>query len=258
MLGDLVSLVLAAKRGVDPSPVPVIESLKAELGGSSAADPRSAVPLAGLSCPSSTTSQAPFAAASAVPVRRWSRSGETATGPSSSQLEAPKPPPAPVVLEAKDLAKVYGEGSTAVRALDGASLEVRKGEIVAIMGPSGSGKSTMLHLLGALETPSAGQISLGGERYDGLDDAGPHADPPRPDRLRLSVLQPAAVADGRGERAPAGADRRRGRRRRALALARAPRRRRASRSARRTCPPSSQAASSSASRSPAPCFASPS
>ncbi|MDX6585607.1 MAG: putative transport system ATP-binding protein [Solirubrobacterales bacterium] len=90
------------------------------------------------------------------------------------ELEAAEPPkpPAPVVLAAKDLAKVYGEGSTAVHALDGASIEVRKGEIVAIMGPSGSGKSTMLHLLGALETPSAGQISLGGERYDGLDDAG--------------------------------------------------------------------------------------
>jgi putative ABC transport system ATP-binding protein len=84
----------------------------------------------------------------------------------------PSKPLAPVVLEADDLAKVYGEGSTEVRALDGASLEVRKGQIVAIMGPSGSGKSTMLHLLGALETPSAGRISLGGERYDGLDDAG--------------------------------------------------------------------------------------
>ena len=91
------------------------------------------------------------------------------------ELEAPAeplPPPKPVVLSAKDLAKLYGEGTTAVRALDGASIEVRKGEIVAIMGPSGSGKSTMLHLLGALETPTGGQISLGGERYDGLDDAG--------------------------------------------------------------------------------------
>ena len=76
------------------------------------------------------------------------------------------------VLLARELARVYGEGPTAVRALDGASLEVGRGEIVAIMGPSGSGKSTMLHLLGALETPSSGSISLGGERYDGLDDAG--------------------------------------------------------------------------------------
>jgi putative ABC transport system ATP-binding protein len=84
----------------------------------------------------------------------------------------PLPPPAPVVLEADDLAKVYGEGGAAVRALDGASLTVRKAEIVAIMGPSGSGKSTMLHLLGALETPTSGRITLGGERYDGLDDAG--------------------------------------------------------------------------------------
>jgi putative ABC transport system ATP-binding protein len=97
--------------------------------------------------------------------------GRNGDQPELEPAEPPKPL-AQVVLEASDLAKVYGEGSTAVRALDGASLEVRKGQIVAIMGPSGSGKSTMLHLLGALETPSAGRISLGGERYDGLDDAG--------------------------------------------------------------------------------------
>ena len=76
------------------------------------------------------------------------------------------------VLVARDLVKVFGEGGAAVRALDGASLEVAPGEVVAIMGPSGSGKSTMLHVLGALETPSAGEVSLGGERYDGLGDAG--------------------------------------------------------------------------------------
>ena len=90
----------------------------------------------------------------------------------AAALEAPKPPPAPPVLIARELTKVYGEGGAAVRALDGASIEVRRGEIVAIMGPSGSGKSTLLHLLGALETPTSGEISLGGERYDGLDDAG--------------------------------------------------------------------------------------
>jgi len=98
--------------------------------------------------------------------------GRNGDGPELEAPAEPPPPPKPIVLEAKDLAKVYGEGTTAVRALDGASIEVRKGEIVAIMGPSGSGKSTMLHLLGALETPTGGQIGLGGERYDGLDDAG--------------------------------------------------------------------------------------
>ncbi len=73
-------------------------------------------------------------------------------------------------LETRDLTKVYGEGETAVHALDGVSIEIALGEMVAIMGPSGSGKSTLLHLLGALDTPSSGQILLGGRRYDGLDD----------------------------------------------------------------------------------------
>ena len=79
---------------------------------------------------------------------------------------------AQAALEAHDLVKVFGEGDTAVRALDGVSLTVGRGEMVAIMGPSGSGKSTMLHLLGALETPTSGEIALAGERYDGLGDAG--------------------------------------------------------------------------------------
>jgi putative ABC transport system ATP-binding protein len=73
-------------------------------------------------------------------------------------------------LETRDLVKVFGEGETAVRALDGVSMRVEPGEMVAIMGPSGSGKSTLLHLLGALETPSEGEISLAGHRYDGLGD----------------------------------------------------------------------------------------
>jgi putative ABC transport system ATP-binding protein len=75
-------------------------------------------------------------------------------------------------LQARGLAKVYGEGETAVHALDGVDIDVGRGQMVAIMGPSGSGKSTLLHLLGALDTPSSGQILLGGERYDGLGDGG--------------------------------------------------------------------------------------
>src|SRR5919106_4170289 len=78
----------------------------------------------------------------------------------------------PPALRTRDLVKVFGSGETAVRALDGVSIEIAEGEMVAIMGPSGSGKSTLLHLLGALETPTSGEISLAGERYDGLGDAG--------------------------------------------------------------------------------------
>ncbi len=74
-------------------------------------------------------------------------------------------------IEARGLTKVYGEGETAVHALDGVDLEVGRGEMVAIMGPSGSGKSTLLHLLGALDTPTDGAVKIGGRRYDGLSDA---------------------------------------------------------------------------------------
>jgi putative ABC transport system ATP-binding protein len=73
-------------------------------------------------------------------------------------------------IEIHDLTKVFGSGETQVRALDGVDLEIARGEMVAIMGPSGSGKSTMLHMLGALETPSSGTIALAGRRFDGLDD----------------------------------------------------------------------------------------
>ena len=82
-------------------------------------------------------------------------------------MEATGQPPA---LSTRDLVKVFGSGETAVRALDGVSVEIDAGEMAAIMGPSGSGKSTLLHLLGALETPTSGEIALAGERYDGLDD----------------------------------------------------------------------------------------
>jgi putative ABC transport system ATP-binding protein len=73
-------------------------------------------------------------------------------------------------IQVRDLEKAYGAGATAVLALRGVDLDVAAGDFVAIMGPSGSGKSTLLHILGALESPTAGLVAVGGNRYDGLDD----------------------------------------------------------------------------------------
>jgi ABC-type lipoprotein export system ATPase subunit len=66
--------------------------------------------------------------------------------------------------------KVHDRGAGGRRILDGAELSVQAGELVAIRGRSGTGKSTLLHLLGALDRPDAGRISLAGERIDGRRD----------------------------------------------------------------------------------------
>jgi putative ABC transport system ATP-binding protein len=65
--------------------------------------------------------------------------------------------------------KAYGEGATEVRALDGLTLDIGRGEFMAVMGPSGCGKSTLLHLAGALEDPTAGAVYLGGRDIAAMD-----------------------------------------------------------------------------------------
>jgi len=75
------------------------------------------------------------------------------------------------VLACRDLRKTYREGREAVRVLQGVSLKVAKGEIVAIVGASGSGKSTLLHLLGGLDDPSSGEVDVMGRPMHSLSDA---------------------------------------------------------------------------------------
>jgi len=75
-----------------------------------------------------------------------------------------------VLVRARGLRKDYGSGEGLVRALDAVDLDVSRGEAVAVMGPSGCGKSTLLHLLGGLDRPSAGQLSVAGQRVDELSE----------------------------------------------------------------------------------------
>jgi ABC-type lipoprotein export system ATPase subunit len=75
-----------------------------------------------------------------------------------------------VVLRARGLRKHYGQGEGLVRAVDGVDLDVDLGESLAVMGPSGCGKSTLLHLLGGLDRPSGGEVSLRGRRIDRLGE----------------------------------------------------------------------------------------
>jgi putative ABC transport system ATP-binding protein len=75
------------------------------------------------------------------------------------------------VVVASGLTRRYGEGSTTVEALRGVSLEVQRGELVAVMGPSGSGKSTLMHVLAGLDTPTSGTVTIAGIEITRLDDA---------------------------------------------------------------------------------------
>ncbi|HLE29712.1 MAG TPA: ABC transporter ATP-binding protein [Anaerolineales bacterium] len=75
------------------------------------------------------------------------------------------------LIQAEQLTKIYGQGETAVTALDHVNLSVAPGEFVAVMGPSGCGKSTLLHLVGGLDRPTEGRVRIDGADLTTLDDA---------------------------------------------------------------------------------------
>ena len=87
--------------------------------------------------------------------------GTSATGAQPLTIGSNQADPAVIV---EDVTRVFGEGAAERRALDGATLTVRRGEFVAIMGASGSGKSTLLHILGGVDAPTAGRVVV-----DGMD-----------------------------------------------------------------------------------------
>lgn len=75
-----------------------------------------------------------------------------------------------IILQTEKLKKIYGSGDTEVRALDGVDLEVENGEFVAVVGTSGSGKSTLLHMLGGLDRPTSGTVTVDGKKIFSLKD----------------------------------------------------------------------------------------
>jgi putative ABC transport system ATP-binding protein len=77
---------------------------------------------------------------------------------------------APVTLSLKDVRRTYEMGDQQVRALAGVSLDIRRGEYVAIMGPSGSGKSTLMNIIGCLDIPDGGSYSLEGQAVDRMSE----------------------------------------------------------------------------------------
>ena len=74
------------------------------------------------------------------------------------------------ILETADLKKYYGKEPNITRALDGVNLSIQEGEFVAVVGTSGSGKSTLLHMMGGLDTPASGTVTVGGKRLTDMTD----------------------------------------------------------------------------------------
>jgi putative ABC transport system ATP-binding protein len=92
---------------------------------------------------------------------------------SMTEQTAPTPadPSTVAAVEGRGLTRRYGEGTTAVEALRGVDIDVRSGELVAVMGPSGSGKSTLMHILAGLDKPTSGTVTIAGTEITTLNDS---------------------------------------------------------------------------------------
>jgi putative ABC transport system ATP-binding protein len=88
-----------------------------------------------------------------------------------TDVTAPRVQAASILVAARDLTKIYRRGTEEVRALDGVSFELGEGEFAAIVGPSGAGKTTLLHLLGCMDAPTSGDLTLAGQSTRGQSDA---------------------------------------------------------------------------------------
>lgn len=91
------------------------------------------------------------------------------TTTTSSPSNAPSGATTPIAT-ARDLVKIYGSGETAVRALDGVSVDFGRGQLTAIMGPSGSGKSTLMHCMAGLDRPTSGSAVVDGEEIGDMNE----------------------------------------------------------------------------------------
>ena len=107
------------------------------------------------------------------------------------------------MIALKSVSKQFQHRGKPVAALANVSLEIAKGDFVAIIGPSGSGKSTFLHLLGGMLSPTEGKVRIGSDSLYDLSSDEALGAAEEENRVCLPDLQPGAVSDGAGERAGA-------------------------------------------------------
>ncbi len=113
------------------------------------------------------------------------------------------PPTTTVAARAEKASKIYGEGDTAVHALDSVDVDFERERFTAIMGPSGSGKSTLLHCIAGLDRLTSGEVWLGSTPLGQLSEKELTQGPPGQDRVRVPGVQPDPDAHRDGEHHPA-------------------------------------------------------